>query len=89
MALVVLTSPDSDVALMTTVGLLQAHGIDCFVQGGGFAGLYPGPRIQGYNATAVMVPEESLVEATRLLAAVPVWEDPAVPSGAGAPMDKE
>jgi len=86
-ALVALTSPDTDVALMTTVGLLEAHGIACFVRGGGFAGLYPGPRIQGYNAALVMVPEESLVEATRLLAAVPVWDDQAVPPGTSVPED--
>jgi hypothetical protein len=72
MGLVVLISPDTDVDLMTTVSLLEAHGIPCFVRGGGFGGLYPGPRIQGYNATTVMVPDECLVEARYILAAKPV-----------------
>ncbi len=75
MALVVLTSPDSDVALLTTVSFLQAQGIPCFVRGGGFGSLCPGPRIQGYNATTVRVPEAFLHEAQGLLAAAPIGED--------------
>jgi Putative prokaryotic signal transducing protein len=84
MSLVALISPDSDVAVMTTVALLEANGIPCFVRGGGFGGLYPGPRIQGYNGTTVMVPEELLLEAQGLLAAVPLEED-FVPPSDGAP----
>lgn len=75
MTLVVLTSPGSEIELMTAVGLLRAYGIAHYVRGGGFGSLNPGPRIEGYNGTAIMVPAESLEEARALLSAEPSAAD--------------
>lgn len=71
MALVVLAYPDSEAEILTTVALLEAHGIPCHVRGGGFGGLLPGPQIPAYNAKAILVPQESLADARELLAARP------------------
>lgn len=79
MALVVLETPDSELALMTTVALLEAHGIPCYVRGGGFGGLYPGPQIASYNAKTIMVPAEALDEAQDLIKSTPVEES--IPQG--------
>jgi hypothetical protein len=75
MAFVPLTTPGSDVERLTTVALLEAHGISCLVRGGGFSALYPGAQLGSRNAQTILVPEEQLHEARLLLAAPPIWED--------------
>jgi hypothetical protein len=76
MALVPLTTPESEFERLTTVALLEAHGITCFVRGGGFSSLYPGAQIGSRNALTILVPEEQLHQAQLVLAASPQWEDP-------------
>jgi hypothetical protein len=77
MALVTLTTPASDSERLTTVALLEAYGITCFIRGGGFSALYPGAQIGSRNALTILVPEEQLVTAQQVLAASPQWEEPA------------
>jgi FAD/FMN-containing dehydrogenase len=67
MSLVPLLTPDSEAELLTTVALLEAHGIPVHVRGGGFGSLYPGPLVPGFNAKTILVPEEALQEASALL----------------------
>jgi hypothetical protein len=76
MALVPLTTPSSEVERMTTVALLEAYGISCFVSGSGFNSLYPGAQIGSRNAQTILVPEEQLAEARQVLAAQPEWDEP-------------
>ena len=76
MAWVTLTTPASDSERLTTVALLEAYGITCFIRGGGFSALYPGAQIGSRNALTILVPEEQLVTAQQVLAASPQWEEP-------------
>jgi FAD/FMN-containing dehydrogenase len=74
MSLVPLISPDSEAEVLTLVALLEAYGVPVHVRGGGFGGLYPGPQEHGFNAKTLMVPEEALEDARRLLDSIP--DDP-------------
>jgi hypothetical protein len=76
MALVKLCTPATDVERMTTVALLEGHGIRCFEPGGAFTRLYPGAQLGSRNALVILVEEEQLHEARLLLAAPPIWEEP-------------
>jgi len=73
MALVPLTTPNSEVDRLTTVALLQAYGITCFGSGSAFNALYPGAQLGSRNALTILVPEQQLLEAQQVLAARPVW----------------
>jgi hypothetical protein len=68
MTLVAIASPEteSDIAVISCV--LEANDIPYFVQGSGFGGLFPGPRINGYNSRRVLVPASLAAEAASLLA---------------------
>jgi hypothetical protein len=77
MAFVALTTPASDSERLTTVALLEAYGITCFVRGGAFSALYPGAQIGSRNALTILVPEEQLIKAQQVLAATPQDEDSA------------
>jgi hypothetical protein len=74
MALVSLTTPGSALERMTTVALLEAHGIECFGSGDGFRSIYPGAQIASRSALAILVREEQVEEARKLLAAPPQWD---------------
>lgn len=87
MRLVPLVSPTSEADLVTTVALLDAHGIPTHVQGGWFGSLLPGPLIPSYNAKTILVPEELLRDARDLLAtpvALPDFDDEPEPPPAAA-----
>jgi FAD/FMN-containing dehydrogenase len=71
MSLVPLISPDSEAEVLTMVALLEAYGVPVHVRGGGFGSLYPGPQEHGFNAKTIMVPEEALEDARRLLSEIP------------------
>lgn len=77
MALVKLCIPNGDVERMTTVAMLEAHGIRCHGVGGAFNRLLPGAQLASATALAIFVDEEQLHEARLLLAAPPLWEEPA------------
>jgi hypothetical protein len=77
MALVPLITPILEVDRMTTVALLEAFGIACFGNGSAFNALYPGAQIGSRNAQTIFVPEEQLAEAREVLAAEPLWDEPA------------
>jgi Putative prokaryotic signal transducing protein len=66
-ALVRLVSPDSDPEIVAIVAMLEAHGIPCYVRGGGFGGLFPGVQINAYNTRDIMIPEEQSAAALELL----------------------
>jgi len=66
-ALVRLVSPDSDPEIVAIVAMLEAHGIPCYVRGGGFGGLFPGVQINAYNTRDIMIPEEQTAAALELL----------------------
>ncbi len=66
-ALIRLVSPDSDPEILAIVAMLEAHEIPCYVRGGGFGGLFPGPQINGYNTRDIMIPEEQAATALDLL----------------------
>ena len=66
-ALVRLVSPESDPEIIAIVAMLEAHGIPCYVRGGGFGGLFPGVQINAYNTRDIMIPEEQTAEAVELL----------------------
>jgi Putative prokaryotic signal transducing protein len=66
-ALVRLVSPDSDPEIIAIVAMLEAHGIPCYVRGGGFGGLFPGVQINAYNTRDIMIPEEQAAPALELL----------------------
>ena len=72
MSLVPLVSPDSEADLITMVALLDAHGIQVHVRGGGFGSLYPGPLVPGFNTKTILVPEESLKDARELITSMGV-----------------
>ena len=67
MSLVPLLSPESEAELLTTVALLEAHGIPCHVRGGGFGSLYPGPQVSSFNSRTIMIPSEASDDARELL----------------------
>ena len=67
MTLVRLVSPESDPEIVTIVAMLEAHGIPCYVRGGGFGGLFPGVQINAYNTRDIMIPEEKTAQALELL----------------------
>ncbi|MEO8309002.1 MAG: hypothetical protein ABI616_13285 [Pseudomonadota bacterium] len=71
MAFVALTTPASDSERLTTVSLLEAYGISCFIRGGAFSALYPGAQLGSRNALTILVPEEQLRQAQLILAATP------------------
>jgi Putative prokaryotic signal transducing protein len=66
-ALVRLVSPESDPEIVAIVAMLEAHGILCYVRGGGFGGLFPGVQINSYNTRDIMIPEEEAATALALL----------------------
>jgi len=66
-ALVRLVSPESDPEIVAIVAMLEAHGIPCYVRGGGFGGLFPGVQINAYNTRDIMIPEEQTAAALELL----------------------
>jgi len=74
MPLVKLTTPASDLDRMTTVALLEGHGIDCFGPGEGFNTIYPGAQLGSRSALAIYVDEDQFPEAEKLLAATPLWD---------------
>ena len=76
MPLVKLITPGSEVERMTTVAMLQAHGIVCHGHGDAFNLLYPGAQLGSRNAQTILVPEEQLAEARQVLAAQPEWDEP-------------
>jgi len=59
--------PESDPEIVAIVAMLEAHGIPCYVRGGGFGGLFPGVQINAYNTRDIMIPEEQSVTALALL----------------------
>ena len=65
-ALVRLVSPESDPEIVAIVAMLEAHGIPCYVRGGGFGGLFPGVQINAYNTRDIMIPEEQAAAALEL-----------------------
>ena len=67
MALVRLVSPESDPEIVAIVAMLEAHGIPCYVRGGGFGGLFPGVQINAYNTRDIMIPDEQTAAALELL----------------------
>lgn len=77
MAFVPLTTPVSEFERLTTVALLEAHGITCLARGGGFSSLYPGAQLGSRGALTILVPEEQLHQAQQVLAASPQWDDAA------------
>lgn len=79
MPLARLLVPGSDVERMTTVAMLQAHGIECFGSGDAFRSIYPGAQLGSSNALAIYVQEDQLEQARALLAAPPQWEPGDVP----------
>jgi hypothetical protein len=66
-ALVRLVSPESDPEIVAIVAMLEAHGIPCYVRGGGFGGLFPGVQINAYNTRDIMIPEDQTAAALELL----------------------
>jgi hypothetical protein len=68
-ALVRILSPESNAEIAAVVAMFEAHEIPCFVRGGGFGGLFPGPQINAYNTRDIMVPEETVSTALELLVA--------------------
>jgi len=66
-ALVRLVSPESDPEIVAIAAMLEAHGIPCYVRGGGFGGLFPGVQINAYNTRDIMIPEEQTATALALL----------------------
>jgi hypothetical protein len=75
MAFVPLTTPASEFERLTTVALLEAHGITCFVRGSAFSALYPGAQLGSRSALTILVPKEQLHQAQLVLAASPQWDD--------------
>lgn len=76
MPLVKLITPASQVERMTTVAMLQAHGIVCHGHGEAFNLLYPGAQLGSRNAQTILVEEAQLELARQILAAPPQWEEP-------------
>jgi hypothetical protein len=76
MPLVRLITPASEVERMTTVALLEAHGVACHGHGDAFNTLYPGGQLGSRNAQAILVEEAQLHFARQILAAPPQWEEP-------------
>ena len=68
MSLVPVLRPDSEAELATTVAMLEARGVPCFVRGGGIGSLLPGVQVESFNARAIMVPEDRANEAIALIA---------------------
>jgi hypothetical protein len=62
-----LVSPESDPEIVAIVAMLEAHGVPCFVRGGGFGGLFPGVQINAYNTRDIMIPAEQTATALALL----------------------
>ncbi|MEY2854080.1 MAG: hypothetical protein RL030_1212 [Pseudomonadota bacterium] len=75
MPLVRLITPASEVERMTTVAMLEAHGIACHGHGDAFNTLYPGAQLGSRNAQAILVEEAQLHLARLILAAPPQWEE--------------
>ena len=68
MSLIAVLRPDSEAELATTVAMLEARGVPCFVRGGGIGSLLPGVQVESFNARAIMVPEDRANEAIALIA---------------------
>jgi hypothetical protein len=76
MPLVRLIAPASEVERMTTVAMLEAHGVACHGHGDAFNTLYPGGLLGSRNAQDILVEEDQLHLARLILAAPPQWEEP-------------
>jgi hypothetical protein len=76
MPLVKLITPASEVERMTTVAMLEAHGIACHGHGDAFNTLYPGGLLASRNAQDILVEEGQQHLARQILAAPPQWEEP-------------
>ncbi len=73
MAHVFLTIPPTDSERLRTVEWLGAHGITCFLRARQVDAAAVGARMEG--AVTILVPEEQLQEAKRVLATMPAEAD--------------
>lgn len=57
---------ESEAAVITS--MMQAYGIDFFIQGGAFSTMYPGPLANSLNAQVLLVRRDQAEIARQLLA---------------------
>jgi hypothetical protein len=60
-------SPKSESEAAVIASLMQAYGVDFFMQGGAFSTMYPGPILNSLNAQTLMVHEDDVALATQLI----------------------
>ena len=67
MTMVAVYSPKTDSEAAVIVSLMEAYGVDHFMQGGAFSSMYPGPLVNSLNAQTLMVHEDHADLARQLL----------------------